>query len=171
MIIFIFLTSGGQTGARPVDVLNVFTPDENNTFDLREMLENQKQDAEEPPVFQLQRSDDNDKNGWLERLGHPKPDVQESGLPAENASALQDFANGTQSTKNEITKNGSSDRDVSSARNARDASNGCIERYIYRFIYNYYFRIPICKAGCKSKYRIVNFPNGNTYAIRYDCYK
>ena len=167
-----FLTSGGQTGARPVDVLTVFTPDENNAFDLLEMLENPKQDAQEPPVFQLQWSNDKDKNGWLERLGHSKPDVQESGLQVENASAVrQDFLSGTLSSKNDSTKNESSDGDVSSHRNARDASNGCIERYIYRIIYNYFFRIPICKVGCKSKYKIVNFPNGNAYAIRYDCYK
>ena len=36
----------------------------------------------------------------------------------------------------------------------------CIERFVYRIICNRGFRIPICKQGCKTRYRAVNFSKG-----------
>ena len=51
--------------------------------------------------------------------------------------------------------------------------NNCIKKFVYRVIYNYIFRIPVCKKhkGCQEKFKTVNFSNGKTLAIRYDCYK
>ena len=51
--------------------------------------------------------------------------------------------------------------------------NNCIKRVFYRLIYNHVFTIPVCKKhkGCREKYRTVNFSNGKTLGIRYDCYK
>ena len=51
--------------------------------------------------------------------------------------------------------------------------NNCIKKVFYRLIYNHVFTIPVCKKhkGCREKYRTVNFSNGKTLGIRYDCYK
>lgn len=51
--------------------------------------------------------------------------------------------------------------------------NTCIKKYVYRLIYNYFFAIPICKKheGCKEKMETVNFSNGKTLAITFDCGK
>lgn len=51
--------------------------------------------------------------------------------------------------------------------------NNCIKKFVYRVIYNYFFAIPVCKKrkGCREKFMSVNFSNGETSAIRYDCYK
>lgn len=51
--------------------------------------------------------------------------------------------------------------------------NNCIKKFVYRVIYDYFFAIPVCKKhkGCREKFRTVNFSNGKTLAIAYDCYK
>ena len=51
--------------------------------------------------------------------------------------------------------------------------NNCIKKFVYRVIYNYFFAIPVCKRhkGCNGKFKTVNFSNGKTLAIQYDCYK
>lgn len=51
--------------------------------------------------------------------------------------------------------------------------NTCIKEFKYRVIYGYFFAIPICKKhkGCKDKMKTVNFSNGKTLTITYDCYK
>ena len=54
------------------------------------------------------------------------------------------------------------------SRTTRNAA--CIERYVYRTIYNKVFRIPICKKGCKPRYKTVNFRNGRSKIVLYDCY-
>lgn len=51
--------------------------------------------------------------------------------------------------------------------------NKCIKKFVNRIIYNYYFAVPLCKIGkgCKEKMMTVNFSNGKTIAIAYDCFK
>ena len=51
--------------------------------------------------------------------------------------------------------------------------NNCIKKFVNRVIYNYFFAIPVCKKhkGCREKFKTVNFANGKTLAIRYDCCK
>jgi len=51
--------------------------------------------------------------------------------------------------------------------------NNCIKKFVYQVIYNYVFAIPVCKKhkGCREKFKTVNFSNGKTLAISYDCYK
>ena len=55
-------------------------------------------------------------------------------------------------------------------RHAR-SNNTCIKRYEYRIIYNYFFRIPICKRhkNCQRVVKIVRFSNGIAKAINYNC--
>ena len=163
LIISIFLTSGGRSEARPTD----------NAVDLLKVPEDPDTDIRDRPVFQLQSFDDNNKEEWLEAMVEPIPDVEGSGILTENSNSLEGDANSaTLPPRNASNDRNESDvRKASNARNARNASNACIERYIYRIIYNYFFRIPVCKAGCKPKYKSVNFSNGQTYAILYDCYK
>ena len=51
--------------------------------------------------------------------------------------------------------------------------NNCVKKVFNRVIYNYVFEIPVCKKhkGCREIVRTVNFSNGKTLAITYDCYK
>lgn len=51
------------------------------------------------------------------------------------------------------------------------SNNTCIKRYDYRIIYNYFFRIPICKRhkNCQRVVKIVRFFNGIRKAINYNC--
>ena len=149
-----------------MDFVQVNTSEENNpAADLLEILENPNADMKEIPVFQLQDSEKDEKDERLEKLEFPRLDAQESGILVENSTSLEGASNASLSDKNEGT-----DRNVSSVRNARHVSNVCIKKYIYRIIYNYLFRIPICKPSCKPKVKTVSFANGKTLAIQYDCY-
>ena len=51
--------------------------------------------------------------------------------------------------------------------------NNCVKKVFNPVIYNYVFEIPVCKKhkGCRERVRTVNFSNGKTLAITYDCYK
>ena len=99
-----------------------------------------------------------DDNGIIEELKQlgtesSNPDQEENGIQAEASTAEE--------TDTKVTRTAS----------RRTIQNACIERYVYYTIYNYAFKIPICKKGCNSRYRTVSFSNGKTYAVRYDCYK
>ena len=162
LIVTIFLTSSGQTKARPKDVLQVFNPDENGaTIDPLDLSIKRGEDVQEIPVLELQRPEDNE-NEVHEKLVFQKPGVQVK----VNSNESERDAN-TLSSEN----NAKSDRNARNARNPRSPGNACIEKYFYRIIYNIFFRIPVCKKHCKAKYKSVTFQNGKTYAIRYDCYK
>ena len=165
LIIFISLISNGQAEARTLDVVQVYTSEANNPTELFEILGNPNTDTEEISTFQLQDYDVEEEDDKLERLDYPHSDSLKSGILVDNSATSKVDANGSLSGQNEGTN-----RNVRNVRNARQASNVCIKKYIYRIIYNYLFRIPICKASCKPKVRNVTFKNGKTRAIRYDCY-
>ena len=99
-----------------------------------------------------------DDNGIIEELKQlgtesSNPDQEESGIQAE-ASAAEE-----------------ADTKVKRTASRRTAQNTCIERYLYRTIFNYFFKIPVCKKGCNPKKKTVTFAKGKSYAITYDCYK
>ena len=99
-----------------------------------------------------------DDNGIIEELKQlgtesSNPDQEESGNQAEVSVAEE--------TDTKVTRTAS----------RRTAANTCIERYVYRSIFNFLFKIPVCKTGCRGRYRSINFSNGQALAIRYDCYK
>ena len=106
-------------------------------------------------VSQPFTTDDNSIIEELKQLGteSSNPDQEENGIQAQ-ASAAEE-----------------SDTKVTRTASRRTVQNTCIARYENRIIHNYFFRIPVCKKGCKRKVRFVNFGKGKTYAIVYDCYK
>ena len=142
LLILTFLNSAGNTEARPTEFLQPCNSEDNDTFLWLGELENQDPD----------RGGSGLENEELEQLGKSSStDQQESGILDETSAV------------------GEADTKVTQvSRTARNAA--CIERYVYRTINNFIFRIPICKQGCKSKYRHVHFSNGQTVAIAYDCY-
>ena len=143
----------------------MYTSDKNSA-DSADFIGNPDQSKLKYPVVPW-----SDDNGQFELLENPGSKEQERSRQTKNAAVLGDDvkAESVVSTDNEnnmkVTDNGHG------TRKPCDASNGCIKRYEYYIIYNRVFRIPICKVGCKPKYRIVIFSNGKTKAIRYDCYK
>ena len=163
LIVTIFLTSGGQTNARPADALKVYNSDENgSTVDLLAVPVKRGEDDQQIPVLELQRPEYNENNELIEKLEFLKPEVQEK----VNSSESERDANTLLSENNTA-----SDRNASNDRNPRSTGNACIIKYIFRVLYNVFFKIPVCKKHCKAKYKIVTFRNGQTKAIRYDCYK
>ena len=147
-----------NTEARPTDVLQPFNSEDKDTFIWLGVLENPNPDREESGLgdekflhLKLYTADDNAVIEGLEQMEKSSNlDLQETGIQDE-ASAI-------------------AEADAKAAQVSRTARNAaCIERYVYRTIYNYVFRIPICKQGCKKMYRTVNFSNGQTRAIVYDC--
>ena len=154
----ISLTSSGQTETRPFDVVQVYTSEENNPTELLETLGYPNADFKEEDDVQ----EEDDK---LERLDYPHSDSLKSGILVDKSTTSKVDANGSLSGQNEGTN-----RNVSNVQNARQANNVCIKKYINRTIYNRFFRIPVCKASCKPKIKVVFFKNGKTIAITYDCY-
>jgi hypothetical protein len=156
-----FLNSARNTEARPTDVLQPYNPEDNDTFHWLGELENQNPDREESGLgdekslhVQLYATDDNALIEGLQQLKNSsKPELQETGIQDEAPVIEEADAKVTQVS-----------------RTARNAGNACIERYVYRIIYNYVFRTPVCKQGCKSKFRTVSFSNGQTLAVVYDCF-
>ena len=105
-------------------------------------------------VQQTFTTNDNTIIKEMKHLGKSlKPDQQEIGIQDEASAAVE------------------ADTKVTQAAWRRTAQNACIERYEYHIVYNRVFRVPICKQGCKPRFRIVNFANGKAVALRYDCYK
>ena len=100
-------------------------------------------------------TDNNGISEELKQLGteSSNPDQEESGIQAE-ASAAEE-----------------ADTKVTRTASRRTAGNTCIKRYEYFTISSYILRIPVCKKGCKAKYRTVIFANGKAKIFVYDCYK
>ncbi|KAJ7369905.1 hypothetical protein OS493_035684 [Desmophyllum pertusum] len=168
LIIFVLLHSGGKTEARPADVLQPYTSEDNDTVKSLELLKNpEKPDWQESGIQdekslirKLYTSEDDDTiELLLEQLENPNPDLQDSGIQDKKSAVGESDVTVAQSSRN-----------LSNSRHARDASNPCIKRYVYRIIYNYFFIIPVCKQGCKEKLKIVTFSKGQTRAIVDDCY-
>lgn len=159
LLLFIFLNSAGNTEARPTEVLQPYNPQGNDTFLWLGELENPNPDTEESGLgdenvlhLQLYTADDNsiiEELDQLEKLS--KSNLHDTGF--------QDEVSAVRKVSEKVTK---------VSRTARNAA--CIERIVYRVIYNHVFQIPICKQGCKTRYKTVNFSNGRTLAIAYDCY-
>jgi len=155
------LTSAGITEARPTDVLQPYNSEDNYSFLWLGILETPNPDREESGLgdekflhLQVNTTDDNSIVEGLGQLEESrKPDLQETGV--------QDEASAVGATDAKVTQ---------VSRTARNAGNACVKRYVYRIIYNWVFKIPVCKQGCKSKFRSANFSNNKTLAIAYDCY-
>ena len=157
LFLLIFLTSDGITEARPTFVLQSYGSQDNDSFLwLSSELENPKPDREESGFgdenflqLQVYTTDDNAIEEGLEQLEEStKPDLQETGIQDEASAGAK------------VTQ---------VSRTTRNAGNACVQRYVYRSIYNWVFKIPVCKQGCKSKFMTVNFSNNKTLAIAYDC--
>jgi len=161
LFLIIFLNSAGNAETRPTDALQPNNLKDNDTFLWLGELENPNLDREESGLgdekflnVQLYATDDNSVTEGLGQLEKSsKSDLQETGIQAE-ASPVEE----------------GDEKVTQVSRTARNAGNACIERYVYRIIYNRVFRIPVCKQGCKSKFRTINFSNGRTLAIVVDCY-
>ena len=104
-------------------------------------------------VSQPFTTDDNAIIGEQEQFG-------ESSYPDEQESGILDDGSATGETDTKVTPTVTP-----------TAPNPCVERYEYRIIYNFFFRIPICKQSCLPVLKIVNFGNGRTLGIVYDCIK
>ena len=127
--------------------------------------------------------EDNNLVLWLGELENPNPDREESGLgdeknyypTKENSHIIEGLEQLEKSSKSDLQKTKIQDeasavredeiKVTQVSRTARNAGNACIERYVYRIIYNRVFKIPVCKQGCKSKFRTVK-----TLAIVSDCH-
>lgn len=136
--------------------------------------------------------EDSDTFLWLGELENPNPNRKESGLGDEKFLNLQIYTTddnatiegqeqlGNSASKAHLKETGIQDKAsavgeadakaIQVSRIARNAANACIKRFVYRIIYNWVFKIPVCKQGCQSKFRTVNFSNGKTLAIVFDCY-
>ena len=150
----IFLTLGGQVKARPIDVPGIYNSDGNRSVDQQGMQVQPRHAVEEIRVFEARNSDNFYKAKRLEVQEYPKPHAQEESVLTEDVVIVND-----------------QDLTVHDTRTARNAGKDCIERYIYHTIYNYVFKIPVCKRGCRHKFKTVNFSGGITMAIAYDCEK
>lgn len=150
----IFLTYGGQIKARPMDVSEIYKSDGNRSVVQQGMQAQPKHAVEEIHVLEPRSSDNFDKAKRLEVQEYPKAHAQEDLVLTEGVVNVSD-----------------QDPTVRDTRTARNAGNDCIERYTYRTIYNYLFKIPVCKTGCRHKFKTVNFSGGITMAIAYDCEK
>jgi len=149
-----FLNSAGNTEARPTDVLQPYNSADKDTLLWLGELENTGPHGEGNSLgdLQIHTTDDNviiEEQETLEKSS--KSNVRGTGIEAE-ASAVGE----------------ASGKETQVSRTARNAA--CIVRHVYQTIYNYGFRIPVCKQGCKHQYKTVNFPNGKTLAIPYNCY-
>ena len=71
----------------------------------------------------------------------------------------------------EVDSDESTAVDANSSRVARDTNNPCISSYKFRTIFNKFFKIPVCKNGCKPRKKTVNFAKGISKAITFDCTK
>ena len=157
LLLSIFLTTAGITEATPTYVLQSYGSKDNDSFLWLGELENPKPDREESGFGdekflqqELYTADDNAIEEGLERLEESTmPDLQETGIQDETSAGAK------------VTQ---------VSRTTRNAGNACVQRYVHRSIYNWVFKIPVCKQGCKSKFRTVNFSNNKTLAIAYDCY-
>ena len=156
LLLLCFLNFSWNTEARPTDALSY-----NDSFLSPSELENPNSDREESGLrdekflhLQLYTANDNAIVEGPEQLEEStKPGLQETGIQDE-ASAV-----------------GATDAKVAQvSRTARNAGNACVKQYVYRIIYNWVFKIPVCKQGCKSKFKSANFSNNKTLAIAYDCY-
>jgi len=149
-----FLNSAGNTKARPTDELQTYNSEDKDTLLWLGELENSNPDGEGSGLGDLQLYTTND-NVIIEELEQleksSKSKVQETGIEDEASAAGKAAGKETQVSR--------------TARNA-----ACIARHVHRSIYNYVFQIPICKQGCKNKYHTVNFSNGQSLVIAYDCY-
>ena len=157
LFLLIFLTSDGITEARPTFVLQSYGSKDNDSFLwLSSELENPKPDREESGFgdenflqLQLYTTDDNAIEEGLEQLEEStNPDLQETGIQDEASAGAK------------VTQ---------VSRTTQNAGDACVQRYVHRNIYNWVFKIPVCKQGCKSKFMTVNFSNNKTLAIAYDC--
>ena len=161
LFLIIFLNSAGNAETRPTDVLQPYNLKDNDTFLWLGKLENPNLDRDDSELgdekflnVQLYATDDNSITEGLGQLEmSSKSDVQETGIQDEASPAGEDDEKVTQVS-----------------RTARNAGNACIKRYVYRSIYNRVFRIAVCKQGCKSEFRTINFSNGRTLTIVFDCY-
>ena len=164
MIMFVLLNSAGNTEARPTNASQLYTSKANDSVEWLGKLEGPNsvgeqesgiQQADKLHVIQLHTPKDKDIVKQLEKLENSQPDRQEDGIEEAPGVGETDMK-GTQTSR--------------SARKARNTSNACIQRNQYYTIHGYFFVIPVCKKGCKTKYRTFTFPNGKTLAIAYDCY-
>ena len=146
---FIFLNSAGKTEARPTDFLQPYSPEENGSFLWLGELENPNPNRKESGLgdekflnLQTYTTDDNATTEGLEQPGKSawKPHLQETGIQ-DKTSAVGE----------------ANSKAIQVSRAARNATNVCIKRFVYRIIYNWVFKIPVCKQGCNSKFRTVNF--------------
>jgi len=140
-----FLNSAGNTEAGPTDVLQPY------------------------------KSADEDTLLWLGELENTGPHGEGNGLgdlqlhTTDDNVIIEELEKEEKSSKSNVQGTGEgSGKETQVSRTARNAA--CIARYVYRTIYNYGFRIPVCKQGCKHQYKTVNFSNGKTLAIAYNCY-
>jgi len=157
LLFLIFLTNAGNTEARPTDALQPYNSEYNDPFLSLSELGNPNPDREESGLgdekfIQLYTTNDNAVDRELEKLEEStKPNLQETG-----ASSFTNSKGGAKVAQ--------------ASRTTRNAGNACVQRYIHRIIYNFFFKIPVCKQSCKSKFRTVNFSNNKTLAIAYACY-
>ena len=158
----ILLNSAWKTEARPTDVLQPYSPEQNDSFLWLGELENPNPNRKEGGFgdenflnLQIYTTDDNATIEGVKQPGKSasKSHLQETGIQDE-ASAVKE----------------ADAKAIQVSRAARNAANACIKRFVYRIIYNWVFKIPVCKQGCQSKFRTVNFSNGKTLAIVFDCY-
>ena len=166
LVTSIFLTSLGSSYAKPAIDANT---SEKNNADLTNFIGNPDQGRPKYPDIPPQWSGDD--NGHFELLENPGSKVQEGSRQTENAAVLGDDVKAETVVSTDNENNRKTTDNGHGTRKPRDASNACIKRYEYHIIYNRVFRIAICKAGCKPKYMIVTFSNGQTKPIKYDCYK
>lgn len=109
------------------------------------------------------------------------PDTKDTSRITRATSVTQRQVNRDAQARKETISVGSSSNQEEIADSKRTMTrfqrslkrNNCIKKFVYRVIYNYFFAIPVCKQhkGCNGKFKTVNFSNGKTLAIRYDCYK
>ena len=145
----ILLNSAGKTEARPTDVLQPYSTEQNDSFLWLDELENPNPNRKEGGFgdekflnLQIYTTDDNATIEGVKQPGNSasKPHLQETGIQDE-ASAVEE----------------ADAKAIQVSRGARNGANACIKRFVNRIIYNWVFKIPVCKQGCKSKFRTVNF--------------
>ena len=157
LLFSIFWNSVGITEARPRDVSQPYIVEDNNLVLWLGELENLNPDREESglgdeKVLHVQLYPTKESSYIIEGLEQ----LEKSSKSDLQKTKIQDEASAVREDEIKVTQ---------VSRTARNAGNACIERYVYRIIYNRVFKIPVCKQGCKSKFRTVK-----TLAIVSDCH-
>ena len=148
LFVLIFLSSHGQTEARPsLDALDNLSADRLlgavRLDDKRAQI----------PLLQNQIDEENEQNANLLKEEPEQLDLQENAHGFEGDDDMP-------GTENALTN----------SRAIRDTGNPCIAKHVFRVILNRLFRIPVCKQGCKTRIKFVIFPGGISKAIPFDCY-